>query len=361
MSAPKTHVYVSTAGAGEVACFELTSNGQLQAHGSAIAGPLVMPMAATRDGQRLHAAVRSQPFRLCSFAIQADSGRLTPEPPVSLADNMVYIALDRTERWMVCASYSGNTVAVHPVQDNGRVSPTPTCFFPTGGNKPHAIAIAPNNRFVYVPHLGSDELHIYPLDAATGMLDASSVRSIQLPLNFGPRHLVFSQDGRFLYLLGEMSGLIAVFECNATTGDLRLTQTLSTLPSDTPLQPGIPRVPSGVNETASVDLSTMIWCADLLITPDGRHLYTTERTRDHISCLSIDPLSGQLQLLGQTSTERQPRGIACDPEGRYLISSGEHADHLSLFRRDAATGGLEWVQRVPIGTGANWIQVVRVT
>ena len=41
--------------------------------------------------------------------------------------------------------------------------------------------------------------------------------SVELPLNFGPQHLVFSQDGRFIYLLGEMSGLIAVFERNATT------------------------------------------------------------------------------------------------------------------------------------------------
>lgn len=359
MSSTKTHVYVSTSGAGEVACFELTPNGQLQARGAVAAGPLVMPMTATRDGQRLHAAVRSQPFRLCSFDVESDSGSLTPQPAAALADNMVYIALDHTERWLVCASYSGNTVAVHPVQGNGQVSPTPACFFPTGGNKPHAIAIAPDNRFVYVPHLGSDELQCYPFDATTGLLDATAMRSVRLPDNFGPRHLVFAPDGRTLYLLGEMSGLIAVFECDAGTGMLTLTQTLSTLPSDTPLRPGIPRVPSGVNETAPLDLSTLIWCADLLITPDGRHLYSTERTRDHISCLSIDPRNGQLQYRGQTSTERQPRGIACDPEGRYLISSGEHSDHLALFRIDQISGELERVQRIAVGAGANWIQVVR--
>ncbi len=361
MASPKTLVYVSTSVAGEIDCFELATTGQLEARGRAAAGPLVMPMTATRDGRWLHAAVRSQPYRLCSFAVQSDQGTLRPQPAVSLADNMVYIALDRTERWLVCASYSGHTVAVHPVHDNGQASATPTCFFPTGGNKPHAIAIAPDNRFVYVPHLGSDELQVYPFDATTGALDASSVRSVKLPPNFGPRHLVFSQDGRFLYLLGEMSGLIAVFECTADSGALTLIQTLSTLPPDTPLRPGIPRVPSGNQETAPVDLTTLIWCADVLITPDGRHLYSTERTRDHISCLAIDPDTGQLQVVGQTSTERQPRGIACDPEGRYLISSGEHADHLSLFRRDPATGALTRVQRVPVGAGANWIQVVRPT
>jgi 6-phosphogluconolactonase len=66
-----------------------------------------------------------------------------------------------------------------------------------------------------------------------------------------------------------------------------------------------------------------------------------------------------LQYRGQTSTERQPRGIACDPEGRYLISSGEHSDHLALFRIDQISGELERVQRIAVGAGANWIQVVR--
>lgn len=361
MPSVKTHVYVSTAGAGEVACYALTPEGQLVARGTVPAGPLVMPMTATRDGRWLHAAVRSQPFRLCSYAVEPDSGALTHEPEVSLADNMVYIALDRTERWLVGASYSGNTVAVHPIEVDGRASPSPSCHFATGGIKPHAIAISPDNRFVYVPHLGSDELQIYPFDATTGVLQAAEVRSVRLPDNFGPRHLVFSPNGRFLYLLGEMSGRVAVFEHQADTGGLTLVQTVSTLPPDTPLRPGLPRVPSGVQETAAVDLATLIWCADLLITPDGRYLYSTERTRDHISCLAIDPLNGHLRYLRQVATERQPRGIACDPEGRFLISSGEHADHLSVFRIDPASGSLERVQRTAVGSGANWIQVVHPT
>ena len=361
MSHATAFVYVSTSGAGDVACYELTTEGALVSRGAVAAGSMVMPMAATRDGRWLLAAVRSQPFRLCSYAVNAANGGLAPQAAVSLADNMVYIALDHTQRWLVCASYSGNTVGVHAVSAQGTASPTPSCFFPSGGQKPHAIAIAPDNRFVYVPHLGSDELQIYPFDAGTGLLDAAAKRSIRLPDNFGPRHLVFSPDGRFLYLLGEMSGQIAVFSHDAATGSLALIQTVSTLPADTPLRPGIPRVPSGSQETAPVDLSTLIWCADLLITPDGRHLYSTERTRDHISCLAIDSDSGRLRYVSQTSTERQPRGIACDPTGRYLISSGEFSDQLSLFKRDPNSGDLQRVQRIAVGAGANWIQVVRAT
>jgi len=359
MTHGKTFVYVSTSGAGEVDCHELTTAGNLVSRGTVPAGPWVMPMAATRDGRWLHAAVRSQPFRLCSYEIQGGSGQLSARPSVPLADNLVYVALDHSDRWLVGASYSGNTVAVHEVQPDGSACATPVCFFSTGGLKPHAISIAPDNRFVYVPHLGSDELQIYPFDASTGVLNQAAMQRVHLPHNFGPRHLVFSPDGRFLYLLGEMSGQIAVFAQDAPSGALTLIESVSSLPADTPLRPGIPRVPSGVQEAAAVDLNTLIWCADLLITPDGRYLYSTERTRDHISCLAVDPQSGRLRFLRQTSTERQPRGIACDPQGHALISSGEFSDQLSVFRIDPHTGDLDRVQRVPVGAGANWIQVVR--
>ena len=359
MTERRQFVYVSTAGAGEIACFELTPSGQLEPRGTAPAGAWVMPMTAAQNGTWLHAAVRSQPVRLCSYQVQATTGALTSQPAVSLSDNMVHIALDRTERWLVCASYSSHTVAVHAVNDEGHAVASPTCHGTTGGQKPHAIGIAPDNRFVYVPHLGSDDLHIYPFDAVTGRLNLEAAQRVQLPKNFGPRHQVLSADGRFLYLLGEMSGEIAVFSRDASSGALTLIERVSSLPPNTPLRPGIPRVPSGVEETATIDLNTLIWCADLLITPDGQHLYSTERTRDHISCLRIDPHHGRLQFLHQTSTERQPRGIACDAHGRYLISSGEQSDRLSLFRRDPHSGELARVQRIEVGAGANWIQVVR--
>ena len=39
--------------------------------------------------------------------------------------------LDHTQRWLVCASYSGNTVAVHAVNEQGQASASPACPLPT--------------------------------------------------------------------------------------------------------------------------------------------------------------------------------------------------------------------------------------
>jgi 6-phosphogluconolactonase len=355
----RTFVYVSQAGDGDIACYTLSSDLHLSLQARVPAGPLVMPMAASHDGHFLHAAVRTAPFALHSHRIDSHTGALSPVARTSLPDNMVFIDLDRSGRWLLCASYSGNTVAVHAVGDDGQVADQPACFFPTGGIKPHSIHIDPDNQWVYVPHLGSDEIQAYPFDADSGQLLRQNCVSTRLPAGFGPRHFVFSRDGRFLYLLGEMSGHVAVFERHPETGTLTLIQSISSLPADSPLLPGVARLPTGVEGAVDFDESRVIWCADLQITPDGRHLYSTERTRDHIGRFEVDTHTGRLRFLGQTPTERQPRGIAIDPQGQYLIASGEKSTQLSLYTLDSSTGDLHLKERVPVGKGANWIQIVQ--
>jgi 6-phosphogluconolactonase len=361
MSTPtRTFVYVSNAADADIACFSLSSDLHLTPLDRVPAGPLVMPMAASSDGRFLHAAIRSAPFSLHTHRIVAATGALNPLAHTPLPDNMVFIALDQTGRWLLCASYSGNTVAVHAVDAEGQVSTQAACFFPTGGVKPHSIRIDPANQWVYVPHLGSDEVQAYPFDARNGQLARDARVSTRLPAGFGPRHFVFSRDGRFLYLLGEMSGHVAVFERDTALGALRLIQSISSLPADSTLLPGVARLPTGAEGAVDFDETKVIWCADLQITPDGRHLFSTERTRDHIGRFAVDTASGLLRFLGQTPTERQPRGIAIDPAGRYLIASGEKSTQLSLYTLDSHTGDLHLKEQVPVGRGANWVQIVQL-
>ncbi len=73
----RSFVYVSAAQAGVIDIFALDESGGMTAVGSCPAGPLVMPMAVSPDGRRLHAAVRSEPFRLLTFAIDPETGLLT--------------------------------------------------------------------------------------------------------------------------------------------------------------------------------------------------------------------------------------------------------------------------------------------
>jgi len=102
------------------------------------------------------------------------------------------------------------------------------------------------------------------------------------------------------------------------------------------------------------------WAADLHLTPDGRYLYASERTSSTLSAFRVDAATGMLEPLGQTPTEKTPRGFAIDPQGRYLIASGQDSHSVSVYAIDAATGALGTPKRLPVGKNPNWIEIVEM-
>jgi 6-phosphogluconolactonase len=156
----------------------------------------------------------------------------------------------------------------------------------------------------------------------------------------GPRHFVWDKAQRHVYLLDELDELDAalhVFAWDAARGTLKLAQSTTTLPAGFSGKP---------------------WAADLHLTPDGRYLYASERTSSTLSAFKVDAATGQLQPLGQTPTEKSPRGFAIDPSGRYLIAAGQESHSISLYAIDAATGALGKPERLAVGKNPNWIEIV---
>jgi 6-phosphogluconolactonase len=177
----------------------------------------------------------------------------------------------------------------------------------------------------------------------------------------GPRHLVISQDNRFIYLLNELTGTVTTLPLNPDTGLLTELDSVSILPPDTKLVPGMPRGAvgtPGANQAQGRNTDNDIWAADLHLAPNGRFLYASERTTSTIGVLSVDGTSGKLIYLGSTPTEKQPRGFNIDPTGRFIIASGEKSDMLAVYSVDAQSGALKPVGRYPTGNGANWVEIV---
>ncbi|WP_106418283.1 beta-propeller fold lactonase family protein [Salinicola tamaricis] len=110
-------------------------------------------------------------------------------------------------------------------------------------------------------------------------------------------------------------------------------------------------------EISQGDDTPRIWAADLHISPDGRHLYLSERTST-LSTLRADPESGSLTFVTNQPTVAQPRGFEIDPLGEFLVVAGERSDHLALYRVDAASGELTHASDAPAGNKANWIEIV---
>jgi 6-phosphogluconolactonase len=179
---------------------------------------------------------------------------------------------------------------------------------------PHCVLASPDDRFVLVTDLGTDSVIAYRYDAASGALGAA--QAFRMPPGSGPRHMAFHPQGDRLYVINELSSTIAALAYDATSGGMRLLDTVSALPDGF----------AGENH-----------CADLQVSADGRFLYGSNRGHDSIVAVAIE--GDRLRVLGHVASGgRTPRSFALDASGRFLLVANQNGDSLVVFRIDPASG-----------------------
>src|SRR5262245_1074625 len=295
-----TFVYVSNNEEGTIGTYTLKADGSLEA-GARVpaAGKMVMPMSVSPDKRFLVAAVRTQPYSAHTYSIDRATGALTSVGTGPLAESFPYIIHDQSGRFLLGASYPGHLVSVNPVGADGRVS-APTQVIPTARNA-HSIVTDRTGRYVFVPHLGTDQIFQFVFDGRSGRLAANTPPVVQLKAGTGPRHIIVSSDNRYAYLLNELTATVTTLALDAGTGRLTEAGSVSALPPDAKLVPGGARGPDAPKRDRSND----IWASDLHLTPNGRFLYAAERTTSSIGAFRVDGASGKLSWLGSTPTEKQ--------------------------------------------------------
>ncbi len=339
-SVSRTFVYVSAAVAGTIDAYRMDgATGTLTPISGVDVGPMVMPMAASPDRRHLYAVIREQPYRVLTLAIDPESGRLRQEAVAALPDSMAYISLDPTGGLLFAASYGGSKIAMLLIGKNGLVTAQAQQVIATGRNA-HSIVSDRTGKYVFATNLGSDAVQQYTLDPETGILKPNDPMQVETGAGFGPRHIVISPDNKAVYVLTELTGHVIHYALDADKGTLSEIESVASVP-----------------ESAD-DSKPKVWAADIGITPNGKFLYTTERTTSRIALFRVEAGSGRLTYVTNYPTEQQPRGIRIDPSGRFLVASGEKSDRLSVYAIDQADGGLGLVGRYPVNAGANWLEIV---
>jgi len=316
-------------------------------------------MSVSPDRKYLFAAVRSKPFTAVTYAIDRKSGALKSIGAGPLAESFPYISADKSGRFLLGASYGANLVSVNPIGKDGRVG-KPLQVIPTARNA-HSIITDKTNKYVFVPHLGTDQVFMFRFDARSGKLTANTPPVLQMKPGTGPRHIILSADNKFAYLLSELVGTITTLSLDAKTGLLKEESIASFLAPDSKLVPGAPRGAisgPGTNAPPPRDVSNDIWASDLHLTPNGKFLYAAERTGSQIGAMAVDGKTGKLTYLSTTPTEKQPRGFAIDPTGHYMVVTGEKSETISVYEI-AGDGALKLLKRYPTGKGSNWVEIVR--
>ena len=351
-----TYVYVSNAEDGTIGMYTMANDGTLKPGAAVEAGKLVMPMNVSPDKRFLFAAVRSKPLSAVSYTIDRATGALKLVAKGPLVESLPYITSDKTGKWLLGASYGGHKVTVNPIGNDGKVGKE-SQVIPTALNA-HAILTDKSNKYAFVPHLGTDQVFQFRFDAKTGKLSSNTPATVQIKSRSGPRHLIVSNDNKFVYLLNELTAVVTTLALDQKTGLLTQVSEASALPADSKLRPGAPRVPAG-GKDAPRDVSNDIWASDLHLTPDGKFLYAAERTSSSLGAFSVDAKTGKLTFLSSTPVEKQPRGFRIHPNGKFMVVSGQQSSTISVYAIEA-NGGLKLLNKYPTGKDTNWVEIVDI-
>ncbi len=288
---------------------------------------------------------------ISAFAINRADGTLKLLNTVrSGGAGPTFVSLHPSGKFLLVANYFGGSVAVLPVQEDGRlgdasdvkadegkVGPTkathapPGSFAISGHDRTHAhqIMADPSGRFVLHVDLGLDKIFVWKFDAKQGKLIANDPPAVSLPPGDGPRHVHFHPNGRWLYSIQEEGSTVVLFDYDAAAGRLTARQTISTLPKGF----------AGSN-----------FCSEILVSADGKSVYAGNRLHDSIGIFSVGA-NGELKYVGEEWTRGDyPRSFAFDPTGAYLYCCNQRADNVTVFQVDRKTGGLTFTgQYVPVG------------
>ncbi|MDE9454946.1 6-phosphogluconolactonase [Xenorhabdus bovienii] len=325
----KQVVYTASPNSSQIHVWSLNIAGELSLLQTVNVPGEVQPMVVNPDGKHLYVGIRPQ-FSIVTYAIGSD-GQLEQQAIAPLPGSPTHISTDRAGRFLYSASYGFNKLSVHPIDENG-IAKAPVQIV-EGLQAPHSANIDRENRQLLVPCLKEDHIHIFNLDEQ-GYLTENRADEISTVAGAGPRHMAFHPEKSAIYCINELDATVDVLR---KWDKYRIVQSVDSL---------------------MADFSSVRWSADIHMTPDGRHLYTCERSESLISHFRVSEDGYYLTLVGNYPTESQPRGFAIDHSGSFLIASGQKSDHISVSRIDKYSGKLTQLARYPVGKGPMWVTVL---
>lgn len=235
-----------------------------------------------------------------------------------------YINMDKNKNFVVTANYNGGSITVFPLAKNGSLQSSSQLiqFAGSGIDKIrqttahlHCVQFSPDGKYLFADDLGTDRIYKF----AVNEKDSSAFLTPEAPFSFkvkdgcGPRHLVFHPNGKYAYLITELSGEVLAF--NYHDGNLENIQYI---------------------EADSVHAAGS---GDIHISPDGKYLYASNRLQaDGIAIFSINEKDGKLMKIGYQLTGIHPRNFIITPNGKYLLVANRDSNNIQIFERNMESG-----------------------
>ncbi|MFC7394174.1 lactonase family protein [Scopulibacillus cellulosilyticus] len=288
-------------------------------------------VTVSQDNQYLYSVIKDgEKGGAAAYAIRGENGELELlNKQLSEGASPCHVSVDSNNHYVVTANYHKGTVEAYATKEDGSLNPVSSTVQHHGSGpnkerqeKPHVhyAGFTPDEKYVAVVDLGIDKLMTYSVNNG----ELAEVSSLSVKPGSGPRHLAFHPNGKYAYLMTEISSEVIVLSYKSEDGSFTELQTIPTIPEDFHEN----------NQGSAIHISS-----------DGRFVYAANRGHDSIALFSVNQDSGKLTFVGRTSTEGNwPRDFVLDPTEKFLVASNQNSSNLVLFQRDEATGKLTLVQ-----------------
>ena len=189
--------------------------------------------------------------------------------------------------------------------------------------RPHinCVKMTRDNKFLCAADLGMDHVVVYELNHTTGKLrQVDIIRSEQ---ESAPRHLKFSKDGRYLYIVHELKNYIDVYTYEADEHGnpvFEKIQNISTLNA----------YHAGGSAASALNFSE-----------DFKYICSSNAGDNSVILYSIDPKSGMLtKIFCLPISGDYPKDAALFPDNRHLVSLNHESNSMTFFSVDTKKGTL---------------------
>ncbi len=265
---------------------------------------------------------------VAAFAIE-DNGDLTKLNSLTLPGSPpCHVSVNRDKQVVLSANYHTKKVVSYYVQEDGSLQAEASVVEFEGSGpherqeKPHLhfAGFSPDERFAVIVDLGSDQVYTYLV--RDGELTKANVYKTKP--GCGPRHIAFHPNGKFAYVMTELSSEVIALSYDEENGSFQEIAYYSSIPEDF----------TETNDASAIHIS-----------PDGKFVYAGNRGHSSIAIFKVNEEDGTLTFVDWTSTEGNwPRDFVLDPSGKFVVAVNQKTNDMSLFSRDEESGRLTLLQ-----------------
>ena len=238
-----------------------------------------------------------------------------------------YLSTDYEDKFLFTAGYHDGKITALRLKEDGSIGAITDEIFCKGMGsvaernfRPHVscVKMTRDNKYLCAADLGMDHVNIYRLDHVTGRLKLVDI--LRSDIESAPRHMKFSQDGKFMYVVHELKNYIDVYTYRDEKDlpEFEKIQTIST-----------------VNEYHASNSSA----SALNISEDFRYIVTSNAGDNTATIYKVDKKTGLLEkLLCLPISGDYPKDAVLFPDNKHLVSLNHESNTMTFFKTDLKNG-----------------------